>query len=83
MKAILFTRWNLMRVLRAAMGIAAILFAVRDHDYMLGAAGGLLIIMGVVNVGCCGVGACSVRSRPVAEKNAKNKQEEIRFEEVV
>ena len=83
MKAILFTGWNLMRILRAAMGIAAILFAVRDHDYMLGAAGGLLIIMGVLNVGRCGVGACSVPSRPVADKNAKNKQEEIRFEEVV
>ena len=83
MKAILFTGWNLMRVLRAAMGIAAILFAVKDHDYMLGAAGGLLIIMGVLNIGCCGVGACGIPSNQVAAKDAKNKQEEIRFEEVV
>ncbi|MFT4017317.1 MAG: hypothetical protein QM668_10170 [Agriterribacter sp.] len=82
MKALLTTGWSFMRILRTGMGIAALIFAIKDHDFMLGIAGGLLLIMGVMNTGCCGVNGCSVNARPAKKSTTKNTREEIAFEEV-
>lgn len=83
MKALLATGWSFMRVLRVGIGIAALIFAFKDHDYILGIAGGLLVTMGVMNIGCCGVNGCSVNTRSAKKSAAKNGEEEIAFEEVV
>lgn len=83
MKALLTTSWSFMRVLRVGMGIAALIFAFKDHDYMLGIAGGLLLVMGMMNIGCCGMNGCSVNARPAKKNTAKKTEEEIVFEEVV
>ena len=83
MKALLTTGWGFMRILRVGMGTTALIFAFKDHDFMLGAAGGLLLAMGVMKMGCCGVNGCSVNSRPATKTTAKNTEEEIVFEEVV
>ena len=83
MKTLLTTGWSFMRILRVGMGIAALVFAIKDHDFMLGAAGGFLLVMGVMNIGCCGVNGCSVNTRPSKKSTTKNTEAEIAFEEVV
>lgn len=60
MKTLLFSGWSLLRVLRLAMGILAVVFVVRGHDALLGAAGGLLLFMAIFSVGCCGAGGCAI-----------------------
>ncbi|MFT3747434.1 MAG: hypothetical protein QM768_03930 [Agriterribacter sp.] len=71
MKALLTTGWSFMRVLRAGMGIAALVFTFKDHNFIFGIAGGLLLIMGVMNIGCCGINGCSVNTRPAKKGTAK------------
>jgi|KBSSwiStaDraftv2_1062776.scaffolds.fasta_scaffold753913_1 hypothetical protein len=56
----LTTGWSSMRILRFVMGMAGLVFAIRNHDMLLGLAGGLLLLMAVFNFGCCAAGSCSV-----------------------
>ncbi len=65
-----------MRVLRVVMVIVAAGQAVIIHDWILGLAGALLLVMGIFNVGCCGVNGCA----PTYRKTATEQQD---FEEVV
>lgn len=55
------SNWGFMRIVRLLAGIAALWQAIVMKDNLLGAAGALLIIMSVFNIGCCGVNSCSVR----------------------
>lgn len=67
-----------MRFLRLAVGIYALVQAILTRDYLLGMAGGFLLFMAVMNVGCCGVGGCSVNTRTYSG----TKPQEIEYEEV-
>lgn len=55
------SNWSFMRIVRLLAGIVALWQAIVMKDNLLGAAGALLIIMSVLNIGCCGAGSCSVR----------------------
>lgn len=81
MKRLITTGWNFMKILRVGMGLVALTFAFKDHDYILGIAGGLLLVMGVMNIGCCGVNGCYTRTH----RSGTNKKaiEDIVYEEVV
>lgn len=81
MKMLITTGWNFMRILRVSMGLIALMFAFKDQDYILGIAGGLLVVMGVMNIGCCGVNGCSIK----VNNSSKNKSaiEDVKYEEVV
>ncbi len=68
MKTIIATGWNFMRILRLIIGIAVMVFAVRNHDLLLGLGGGFLVLMSVFNAGCCGTGGCSTGSCKVDTK---------------
>ena len=68
MKALIASGWNFMRVLRLIIGIAVTVFAVRNHDLLLGLGGGFLVLMSVLNAGCCGTGGCSTGSCKVDTK---------------
>lgn len=81
MRSLLTTGWSFMRIIRVGMGVAAMIFAFKDHDFILGIAGSFLLLMGVMNIGCCGVNGCSVNARTSPKSDAKN-YEETTFEEV-
>lgn len=63
MKTLLFTGWSFMRALRLVTGIAAIIFSIPGRDILLGLAGGFLLLMAVLNFGCCGVNGCSIKAK--------------------
>lgn len=71
--------WSFMRIVRLLAGIAALWQAIVMKDNLLGAAGVLLIIMSVLNIGCCGVNSCSIR-QPKVRSNENPK--EISYETV-
>lgn len=60
MKTLLTTGWSFMRILRLIMGTAVIVVAIVRHDMLLGLAGGFLVLMSVLNAGCCGTSGCSI-----------------------
>jgi len=70
-------RWNFIRILRFVIGTAGVIFAIRNHDMLLGFAGGLLVLMAVFDFGCCAVGACSVPTRNVKMKTNGKESENI------
>jgi hypothetical protein len=79
MKQLLTTNWNGVRIFRVALGIAAIIYAIYQHDNTMGWAGALLFIMGLSNTGCCGTSGCTTYD---TSKNKKMSDTEVSFEEV-
>lgn len=74
-----FRNWNLPRILRMVLGMAAMGQGIFNSDTMLIVAGGLIAAMGLFNFGCCGPAGCAVK--PVVKKEDKKK--EVSYEEVV
>lgn len=83
MKTVLTTGWNFMRVIRLVMGVAAIIFGIYRQDMLLGLAGGFLLLMSLLNAGCCGVSGCAVRPPNQKSKTPGKGDEPISYEEVV
>lgn len=77
MKQVIFSNWNLIRVLRLIMGIAITVQAVMMKDVLFGIAGVLFTIMPLFNIGCA-TGNCV--APPAKEKTVTK---EIMYEEVV
>lgn len=82
MKAFIATGWNFMRILRLIMGVAVLVFAIRNTDILAGLAGGFLVLMSVLNAGCCGMGACPVPGRDQKVKTHEKNMETIIHKEV-
>lgn len=76
MKAYLKT-WNLMRVLRLALGIFIVVQGIIAGDYLLVGAGVLFSLMPIMNIGCCRTSACNTTFR----KNNGNIKD-VSYEEV-
>ncbi len=69
--------WNMMRVLRLALGIFIIVQGIMAKEWLLAGLGGLFSLMPLMNIGCCGVSGCST---PVSR--TRKKMEDISYEEV-
>jgi hypothetical protein len=69
--------WDLMRVLRLAIGIFIIVQSVVSKDWLFVGAGVLLSLMPIMNIGCCSASGCNT---PVSKSNKK--VEDITYEEV-
>lgn len=84
MKRILTTGWTFSRILRLVAGLAVFYYAIVNHDQVIGIAGGLMIFMGIMNIGICGAGSCDTpRSKYSATVKPSGKEpENISYEEV-
>ena len=60
---VLVSGWNVMRVIRLALGILVIIQSISEKNYMLTVAGGLFAVLALINVGCCGANGCAVNPR--------------------
>jgi hypothetical protein len=74
----LLSGWNIMRVLRLVIGIAAMIQAYQQSSWPLAVAGFFVMLLALANLGCCGTAGCTVKSRP-RKDNSKN---EITYEEL-
>ncbi|HEY1061129.1 MAG TPA: hypothetical protein VGE44_05560 [Daejeonella sp.] len=77
MKEIIFSNWNIIRVLRLGIGLVILVQAVMAADILFGLIGLLFTGMAVFNASCCGTGACAA---PPAKNDTGSK--EISYEEV-
>ncbi len=75
MKTVL-RNWNIMRGLRLALGIFAIVQAFTQKDTVLGIIGGFLLFTALANIGCCGSNGCVVNYK------TKQNNKEIEYEEL-
>lgn len=69
--------WDLMRVLRLAIGIFIIVQSVVVRDWLFVGAGVLFSLIPIMNIGCCGASGCNT---PVRKSNRKIK--EVNYEEI-
>lgn len=74
----LLTDWNLMRILRLALGIYVSVQAVETQSTISMIFAVFLLFQAFSNTGCCGSNGCAV---PI-KKNNSSKTEEIEYEEV-
>ncbi|WP_295800781.1 hypothetical protein [Mucilaginibacter sp.] len=56
----LFTNWHFARVLRLALGLFMVFWAIQAHDWGLGAISGLFVFMALSNTACCGAQGCKI-----------------------
>lgn len=74
----LLTHWDAMRILRLALGIIIIVQGVGNGEVLYLILGGMLALLALAGVGCCGTRGCAIDTR-----QGKNKEEkEIVYEEV-
>ncbi len=73
----LLKNWNLMRIIRLALGVIIMIQGVQTKEWIFVVLGGLFSIMPLLNIGCCSTGTCNTPQR----KNS-GKVEDIHFEEV-
>ncbi len=55
--------WNFTRVLRVSLGLAVMIAAIIQRDWMPGLFGLFFLYQGVYNVGCCGADGCEIPQR--------------------
>lgn len=75
----IFSGWHFMRWLRLLVGGYAVWQSVEMSDWMLAAAGVLLLVMAVFNIGCCGAGGCTIQA---TRSSGKTENKAIEYEEV-
>ena len=68
--------WNVMRVIRLALGIAALVQGFLQKENLLVVAGMWILFSALFNVGCCGSGGCTIQT------NAKKTANEVVYEEL-
>ncbi len=72
----IFNNWNLMRGLRLALGIFALVQAFIQRDITVGLLAGFLLLTAIANIGCCGASPCAV------DFNNKTNKNKITYEEL-
>ncbi len=80
MKTLLLKNWNIMRLLRLAIGIWALIAAFQSKEFLVALMGGALIVMAIMNVGCCGAGGCNTYSK--TNKKTSEIPKEVTYEEI-
>ena len=73
------SNWNFMRILILLAGIVALWQAILMKDYLLGAAGIMLMVMSAFNIGCCGTRGCSTN---LPRSGSAEAEKEITYETV-
>ena len=80
MKTMILKNWNIMRLLRLAIGVWAIISAIQTGHEALGLLGAVVLAMAILNIGCCGVNGCVPRS--AQNKKPPKNPGEIEYEEI-
>jgi hypothetical protein len=65
----LLSGWNIIRVLRLAIGIMAMIQAYQQSSWILAVAGFFVIIPALANLGCCGTTGCTVDNNHIKDRN--------------
>lgn len=69
--------WNIMRMVRLALGIFIIVQGIVTKEWMFALLGVVFAIIPLLNIGCCGTSGCGV---PVSK--SQKESEDITYEEV-
>ena len=72
----IFSGWNIVRLLRLAIGIAAIVQAFQQNSWAIGIAGFFLMLLAIANVAC---NSCTINNY----KHSKSNTEKIKYEYLV
>lgn len=70
--------WNIFRILRLALGLFLMTEAIRTGNWFMTVFAVAMIIMPLLNIGCCAGGNCAVPENKSSDINS----EEVEFEEV-
>lgn len=77
-KRVIHTPWNLLRILRLVLGVAAMVQGITKAETVLVLAGGMVAMMALFNMGCCSNSGCAVSQK----QKRPFKKENVTYEEV-
>lgn len=72
----LLTGWNVFRLVRLLIGLAALVQGIIQKEVLLLAGGSWVLFGALFNLGCCGSGGCSVLT------STQKTNKEVSYEEV-
>lgn len=78
MKMLVAGQWNIIRVIRLVVGVAAVVQGLQSSEVLMVVAGLFVGAMALLNKGCCGTSGCRL---PAGQQ--KDKTKEVSYEEVV
>lgn len=82
MKDILFKNWHVMRIIRLVLSVILLVEAVQMKEPLLGAFGGIFLLMTLFNAGCGTASCCGTNDNCNTTPAKQNTKKEIEFEEV-
>ena len=80
MRALIFSGWDVLRLLRLALGIFCLGDALVQKNLLTGVIGTVLLYQALFNTGCCGSGGCAINTNdaaPGSQPEQTLKREEI------
>ncbi len=73
MRAQILTGWNFRRILSMVLGVIVIIQAFNEKQWAAALFGGGIVIMALLNKGCCATGGCSGSNCIVPTKKVEGK----------
>lgn len=80
-KSQVLSQWGFARIIRLVLGIVVLIQGIQATSIMLSVFGGLFILQGLLNAGCCGANGCGV-PRYREDINTKGNPKETSYEEI-
>lgn len=65
--------WNVIRVVRLWMGGMITYQGIQTADWLLGALGGVFIVLPLLSIGTCGVGGCTIK-QPATKSSVQHEK---------
>lgn len=82
MKNRIIGRWNLMRLIRLALGIFIVIQGIVTHEWIFAIMGGLFALMPLFNIGCCGAAGCNTAGRGMSGSGSAERTTDVSYEEI-
>ena len=73
MREQILTGWNFRRILSLVLGGIVVIQAINEKQWAAALFGGGLIVMALLNKGCCATGGCSSGGCSIPTKKMENK----------
>lgn len=75
--------WDIIRIMRTAIGLMLMVSAIQSRDWALGLFGIFFLYQGITNTGCCGTRQCGSNAGNMTRQTAtRNNNIDVEYEEV-
>jgi hypothetical protein len=82
LKERIFNNWDIVRIMRLAIGLMLLVAGIQSKDWMIGLFSTFFIYQAVTATGCCSAGGCARPPRSVPDHEATEGDKHAEYEEI-